>query len=132
MSNNYIINHLSAVCVMNVQDITVLYVEDEAITRMYFSRMLSKRVKEVLLAKDGQDGLEKVEESAPDLIITDINMPVMDGREMVRRLRENGCAIPIIALTAYEYTKDELHVNDVIRKPVNLERLMSSISSAMP
>jgi len=132
MSNNYSIKHLSAVCVMNVQDITVLYVEDEAITRMYFSRMLSKRVKEVLLAKDGQDGLEKVEESAPDLIITDINMPVMDGREMVRRLRENGCAIPIIALTAYEYTKDELCVNDVIRKPVNLERLMSSISSAMP
>ncbi|MGE4268651.1 MAG: response regulator [Deferribacterales bacterium] len=114
---------------MNVQEMTVLYVEDEAITRMYFARMLSKRVKEVVLAKDGQDGLDKVNESTPDIIITDINMPVMDGREMVRRLRENGCETPIIALTAYEYTKDELRVNDVIRKPVNLERLMSSISN---
>jgi len=112
---------------MEMKDITVLYVEDEAITRMYFSRMLSKRVKAVHLAKDGQDGLDKTAELSPDVIITDINMPVMDGREMVKHLRNSGCTTPVIALTAYEYTKDDLSVNDVIRKPVNMERLISSI-----
>lgn len=112
---------------MEMNEMTVLYVEDEAITRMYFSRMLSKRVKTVHLAKDGRDGLEKVAEINPDLIITDINMPVMDGREMIKQLKNKGCITPVIALTAYEYTKDELSVYDVIRKPVNLERLITSI-----
>lgn len=112
---------------METSNIRVLYVEDEAITRMYFARMLSKRVKEVYLAIDGRDGIKKVDELSPDIIITDINMPVMDGREMVQRLRAQGCKTPVIALTAYEYTKDDLQVNDVIRKPVCLDRLMNSI-----
>lgn len=112
---------------MEASNIKVLYVEDEAITRMYFARMLSKKVKEVHLAIDGKDGIQKVCDLSPDLIITDINMPVMDGREMIKILREKGCNTPVIALTAYEYTKDDLKVSDVIRKPVNLERLMSSI-----
>lgn len=114
---------------MEASNIKVLYVEDEAVTRMYFARMLSKKVKEVHLAIDGRDGMSKVDELSPDLIITDINMPVMDGREMIKRLRAEGCSTPVIALTAYEYTKDDLNVSDVIRKPVNLERLMNSIKN---
>ncbi|MGE4317540.1 MAG: response regulator [Deferribacterales bacterium] len=114
---------------MELKEAIVLYVEDEAITRMYFSRMLSKRVKAVHLAIDGRDGLEKVAETSPDIIITDINMPVMDGREMIHHLRVKGCATPVIAITAYEYTKDDLQVSDVIRKPVNIDRLITSMKT---
>lgn len=85
----------------------VLYVEDEIIVREPFAEMLSRRVQKVYTAENGEQGLKLYQEFKPDIIITDIKMPVMDGLTMVDRIRATDKQIPVIITTASEF-KDYL------------------------
>ncbi|MDR1335602.1 MAG: response regulator [Tannerella sp.] len=115
----------------------ILVVEDNADMRMYLKRILSDRFK-VLAAKDGEDALRKASEYIPDLIISDVMMPAMDGLELLRALRKNDHTnhIPIILLTA-KYT--ESHVlegyktgaDDYITKPFSEEMLKIRIENIL-
>jgi signal transduction histidine kinase/ligand-binding sensor domain-containing protein/DNA-binding NarL/FixJ family response regulator len=115
----------------------ILIVEDNADMRMYLERILSDQFK-VLTAKDGEEALRKASEYIPDLIISDIMMPVMDGLELLRALRKNDHTnhIPIILLTA-KYT--ESHVlegyktgaDDYITKPFSEEMLKIRIENIL-
>ncbi len=83
-------------------------------------------------AKNGQDALEKVEELKPDIIIVDINMPIMDGLEFVQNSREKGVNSKIIILTGhseFNYARQavQLGVHNYILKPVNEEELAQSL-----
>ena len=81
----------------------VLVVEDNADARVLMKSILKQAQLDVVLAKDGVEGLERARTESPDLIITDISMPRLTGGEMIRKLRESPehKDVPILAITAY-------------------------------
>ncbi|MBB5022362.1 response regulator [Desulfurispira natronophila] len=115
----------------NLKQASILYVEDDPVTLKTVGRMMSRRAREVYLASNGHEGLQLVQsgEALPDIVVTDVEMPVMNGLEMVRRLREE-CRYtnPVIILTAY---RDDEHrsslANTHLYKPVNAAKLFAAM-----
>ncbi|HYE49332.1 MAG TPA: response regulator [Azospirillaceae bacterium] len=113
---------------------TILLVEDNDINRDMLGRRLVRKGFEVVFAIDGLEGVRLAAERAPDLILMDMSLPVMDGWEATRRIKqapETG-AIPVIALTAHAMSTDrekalEAGCDDYDTKPVELPRLLSKI-----
>src|SRR5688572_14812106 len=112
----------------------ILVVEDNDLNREMLSRRLVKRGYELVYAGDGQEAVEKAVAARPDLILMDMSLPVMDGWEATRRIRENAAlaAVPIIALTAHAMSGDrekaiEAGCNDYEPKPVELPSLLEKI-----
>jgi len=85
----------------------ILIVEDTEDTRNYMESVLELEGFDVVLAKDGVEGLEQAQAESPDLIITDISMPHLDGFQMIRRLRRNPKhkTVPILAITSHGMDK---------------------------
>lgn len=114
----------------------VLIVEDEKEKARGIAYLVEKYNPEctpVLLAHDGREGYEKAEKEQPDIILTDIRMPVMDGLEMIRSLRGVNFSAEFIVLSGYaefSYAKKaiELGVRDFITKPVDEEELSKTLS----
>ena len=109
-------------------DISVLYVEDDPATREELVEILQRRVREVCTARDGSEGLALYRERAPDLVVTDIRMPVMDGLTMARTIRKENRGALIIVTTAHidtPYMLDAIAigVDQYVVKPVNVEKL---------
>jgi CheY-like chemotaxis protein len=116
----------------------ILLVEDNAESREGLARRLQRRGYEVVPACDGQQGVDLARSSAPDLILMDINLPVLDGWEATRQIKagERTRAIPIIALTAHALTSDrqktlEAGCDDYHTKPVELARLLNQIEALL-
>jgi CheY-like chemotaxis protein len=93
----------------------------------------------VLWAKDGQEGIDKAERLKPDLILLDIQLPVMDGYEVSRRLRSNAklSKIPIVALTSYAMAGDrekalEAGCSGYIEKPIDPDTFITQIDQYFP
>ena len=113
-------------------DITVLFVEDEDLLRAIYERILDKFISRLYVASNGKEGLEMYHQHKPDLIITDIMMPVMDGLEMVEKIREKDNDIRLVILSAYgeaEYFMDaiKIGVNSFLLKPVETPKLQSLV-----
>ena len=91
---------------------TILVIEDEPGTRETIQSILKKAEYDVILASNGQEGLQKLLEKMPDLIITDFVMPEMDGFTFFKKLRSNEVTehIPIIMLTERDKTQDSFEV----------------------
>jgi len=119
-------------------NITLLYVEDDPDIREELSTYLERRINNLLIAKNGAEALEIVQREKIDLILTDIQMPVMDGMELIRRVRESDEALPIIAVTAFNSSDSrmdailQLGVNGCLGKPVELIKLMENIKEIFP
>ena len=114
------------------KDLSVLYVEDEPLTREAVAEILERRVREVFLARDGSEGLEMFRINRPDLVMTDIRMPVMDGLKMSRAVREESKEALIIVTTAHSDTPYMLDAIDIgidqyVIKPVSVEKLDRAI-----
>lgn len=114
--------------------LVVLYIEDEDFIRDEVSYFLGNQVKELIVAKDGIEAIEKFKEYEPDLLITDLQMPKMNGIEMLEKL--NNKNVPVIVTTAYsdvEYFLKaiELRVNKFIIKPIDLYQLMHDIQDCI-
>ena len=77
----------------------ILIIDDDPIIRKLFSQFLEKQGYEVVIAEDGKVGMRKMLETLPDLIITDILMPEMDGLEILLKIRETRADIPVIAIS---------------------------------
>ncbi|HEX8395738.1 MAG TPA: response regulator [Longimicrobium sp.] len=112
----------------------ILLVEDNEMNRDMLSRRLARKGHEVLLAVDGQSGMEMVRRHAPDLVLMDMSLPVVDGWEATRRLKGDEATrhIPVIALTAHAMSSDrgkalEAGCDDYDTKPVELPRLLAKI-----
>jgi two-component system cell cycle response regulator DivK len=112
----------------------ILLVEDNEMNRDMLSRRLQRKGYEVVLALDGQSGVELSQTQAPDLILMDMSLPVLDGWEATRRLKTDASTrhIPIIALTAHAMSSDrekaiEAGCDDYDTKPVELPRLLAKI-----
>ncbi|MGI8641869.1 MAG: response regulator [Pyrinomonadaceae bacterium] len=107
----------------------VLIVEDYADTRTMMKFLLQRFGYEVIEAADGQEAVERVKQSHPDLILMDLSLPVMDGltaTQIIRKVDGYG-KIPIIAVTAYGnsfYKKAiEAGCDDLINKPLDFDNL---------
>jgi CheY-like chemotaxis protein len=111
-----------------LKGMTLLYVEDEDVARMAVGAFLRRQVGTLLLAADGQDGLKQFEAHHPDVVVSDLEMPVMNGMQMVRKIRALDNGTPIIITTAYD---DEAHACHeaarVIIKPIMFNELLATI-----
>ena len=114
----------------------ILYVEDNEMNRDMLSRRLQRREHEVLIAVDGQEGLEKMKSVKPDIVLMDMGLPVMDGWEATTKAKadEEIKNIPIIALTAHALESDrqkalECGADDFDTKPIYFKRLLEKIDS---
>ena len=112
----------------------ILLVEDDEMNRDMLSRRLLKRGFEVVIATDGQQGVDLARTEDPALILMDMSLPVMDGWTATRTLKEDPDTqgIPIIALTAHAMSGDETKAreagcDDFDTKPVELKRLLSKM-----
>ncbi|MDD2894634.1 MAG: response regulator [Aliarcobacter sp.] len=121
-----------------LKNLRVLFVEDEELAREKLAKLLSKLFKEVILASNGLEGLEKYEKSKItdekiDLIISDINMPIMSGLEMLEKIREIDTEIPLIFTTARGEADNllkaiDLNVSNYIMKPIDTTLLVRKIT----
>jgi len=116
-----------------VKNLTCLYVEDDDFIKESFSFMLKRYFKELFIAQNGAIGLELFKEKNPDIIISDIRMPVMDGIEMVSKIKEldpNAYVIFITAFSDVEYLKAaiDLGVEGYITKPVDRKALIKKLN----
>ena len=116
----------------------ILLVEDNEMNRDMLSRRLVRKGYEVVLAFDGQAGVDMAGSETPDLILMDMSLPVLDGWEATRRIKAAPatCHIPVIALTAHAMSGDrdkaiEAGCNDYDTKPIDLARLLGKIEALL-
>ncbi len=115
----------------------ILVVEDNADSREVFVTLLEMEGFKVITAENGQEGLDRAASEHPALIITDVNMPVLDGVGMIETLRRNKSLahLPIIVLTAYgDKTAGraiQAGANRALTKPVEFTLLMNHISELL-
>ena len=116
----------------------ILLVEDNEMNRDMLTRRLERKGFEVVIAVDGQAGVDMALTAGPDLILMDLSLPVMDGWEATRRIKADPAsqAIPVIALTAHAMAGDEQKAreagaDDYDTKPVNLNRLLDKIGNLL-
>jgi CheY-like chemotaxis protein len=116
----------------------ILIIEDNAMNREMLSRRLERRGFTVLLASDGQTGIEIARAHVPDLVLMDMSLPVMDGWQATRLMKEDALLmhIPIIALTAHAMADDrhkalDAGCDDYDTKPIELPRLLAKIEALL-
>ena len=114
----------------------LLLVEDHEELWDFLMRRLRRRGFEVVLAHNGQQALDQVAAETPDLILLDMDLPVMDGWTVARTLRQQANTIPIIALTAHAMSGDRAKAinagcNDYHAKPVDFSRLLTQVDEAL-
>jgi len=111
-----------------LKNLFVMHVEDDTSVRESLMRFLKRRFDTIYSAKDGAEGLEMYREHRPDIIITDIQMPVMDGIEMSRRILDENPSAVIVITTAFNEKPyidkaAEIGVFEYLKKPVVKEDL---------
>jgi two-component system cell cycle response regulator DivK len=116
----------------------ILLVDDNEVNRDMLSRRLQRRGFEVLLAQDGAQGIEVAKNKLPDLVLMDMDLPVIDGWEATRHLKadEQTHAIPVIALTAHALRSDchrafQSGCSDFATKPIEFDALLDKIARAL-
>ena len=115
-----------------LKNFKILFVEDEEKIREHIAKTLKYLVEDVQEASNGQDALEKMEKFSPNIIITDLEMPLMGGVEFVTEVRKTNKTIPIVVLTAHtnsEYLLKliDMHIEHFIVKPMNFEKLLDAL-----
>ncbi len=117
---------------------TILIVEDNEMNRDMLSRRLERKGYEVLIAVDGEMGIDVARARAPDLILMDMSLPVVDGWEATRRMKADDVLkhIPVIALTAHAMANDrdkalEAGCDDYDTKPIELPRLLAKMEALL-
>lgn len=113
----------------NKEPMNIILAEDNLINRKFLNHFLIKNNFHVTLASNGEEVLQALGEDTYDLILMDIQMPIMDGVEATKRIREEGNTIPIVALTANAMKGDrerfmQSGMNDYITKPVKIDSLL--------
>jgi CheY-like chemotaxis protein len=116
----------------------ILLVEDNEMNRDMLSRRLLKKGYEVVMAFDGGAGLDMARSEAPDLILMDMSLPVMDGWTATQEIKKDAGTrhIPVIALTAHAMASDRdkalaAGCDDYDTKPIELPRLLGKIEALL-
>jgi len=116
----------------------ILLVEDNEMNQDMLSRRLQRKGYDVVIAVDGGQGVAMAQSEAPDLILMDMSLPVLDGWEATRQLKSapSTRAIPVIALTAHAMSGDrekafDAGCDDYDTKPIDLTRLLGKIQAML-
>lgn len=116
----------------------ILLVEDNEMNRDMLSRRLKRKGYDVVIAVDGEEGVSMTAAEKPDLVLMDMSLPVIDGWEATRQLKENPQtqSIPVMALTAHAMSGDREKAiaagcNDYDTKPIELPRLLGKIENLL-
>jgi two-component sensor histidine kinase len=112
--------------------ISVLFVEDNESIRNLYIKWLEKRVMKVYHASNGQEGMELFVEHQPDLLISDISMPIVNGLDMIRKIKQANPGLYVIIMSAYSFKEYfleaiNLGVNGYLIKPVEPEKLFAMV-----
>ena len=117
----------------------ILVIEDTEDNRQILRDLLGMAGYDMIEAHDGAEGVAKASEHKPDLILMDIQMPVMDGYEATRRIKADPAlqAIPIIAVTSYALSGDEARAreagcDDFVPKPYSPRQLLAKVREYLP
>ncbi len=115
-------------------DVSILYVEDETLTRAVFARILARKVKNLYQAENGKEGLELFKKYSPDIVISDVKMPVLDGIEMSRQIKLLDNNVKIILTTAHSdasvlINSIDAGVDKYILKPVEVDVLFRALEN---
>ncbi len=108
----------------------ILVVDDEESIHLLYREELEEEGYEVISAMTGEEGLKLFQEEKPDLVILDINMPGMDGIEVLRQMKQMSPDVPVILSSAYPEYKQDLASwasDDYIVKSFNLDELKNSV-----
>ncbi|MEI6891333.1 MAG: response regulator, partial [Pontiella sp.] len=117
----------------------ILIIDDDETIRSVFYRFLTGKGYEVVVARDGREGLRALESERVDLVITDIMMPETDGLEVIMAIRGKGVDIPVIAISGGMHAvpldflpmAKKFGAENVLYKPVELKDLLAAVESAM-
>jgi len=107
----------------------ILVIDDGDTVRNLISELLINAGYDVVTAKDGEEGLNRFDETHFDLVITDLVMPKYDGNEIAKRIRRSKKNIPVIGITATPGDFDKNYLDLVIEKPFSLEELTKCIKA---
>lgn len=118
---------------------TILVIEDQSEVRSFLSVVLTRAGYQLSLAENGQEGIEQLMASMPDLIITDIFMPLNDGLEVIRVAKELNANIPIIAISGgtpmisrdYLPVASNFGATATLVKPITPDELLSAVRDAL-
>jgi len=113
-----------------INELTLLYVEDDHELREQFVRVLKPRFKQVFEAEDGIEALEMYEKHHPHMMVIDINLPKMDGLEVIEHIRKKDKNTPIVILSAYSDQEKllravKLGLSEYLIKPVPSKKLLT-------
>lgn len=98
---------LNIIMQSTTKKLRILIVEDDENQRALYQEELADEGYDILTASDGREAIKIVQEDHPDLVVTDVNMPVMDGLDMISRLIEVDRSIPIVIHTAYASYREQ-------------------------
>lgn len=117
---------------------TILYVEDDGVTRKMITLLITRKLPDVTLitASNGREGLAEFEKHAPDIVVTDVNMPEMDGIRMAKEIRKSSKDTRIIVITADSDINRILDaiaigINHYVLKPINHAKLLGAITAGI-
>lgn len=120
------------------QDTTVLYIEDNDDNAYMLSRRLKRRGFDVVIATDGEAGVNMARELCPDIILMDLNLPILDGWSVIKLLRSEAATktIPIIAVSSHVLPEElekaiQAGCTDYETKPIDFERLLLRINNCI-
>jgi DNA-binding response OmpR family regulator len=118
---------------LEIKDSSILYIEDDDITRTQLSQFLKSQCKVLYTATDGREGLALYKQFEPDIVITDIEMPVLNGLEMAKEIRKTSLSTQIIIIIT-AYTKPEylleavnLQLIQYLVKPISLKKITQAL-----
>ena len=119
-----------------LKSLKILYVEDDELIRENTAEILERKCNSVITAVDGTEGYEKYLEFEPDIIITDIQMPRMNGLDMIKKIRLEDLDVNIIITTAYSDNKYLLEAVDMqlikyVTKPLTWEKISDSLKECL-
>ena len=118
----------------DLRNISILIVEDGEDISAIMDRTFKMLVKDIYLAKNGNEAIEKYHKFAPDIILTDLRMPLLSGTKLLKKIREEDEEIPIIVITAYKKDlkeKESALATAVFEKPIDFMDLVKCIDAAV-
>ena len=117
-------------------ELTLLYIEDDPEILENVSFLLSRYVKKVYTAQDGEEALEVYQSKKPDIVVTDINIPKINGLDLSEKIREENKSVSIVIISAYSEEEqlqraEDISVSSYLQKPFTFQQLKDSIEKAI-
>ena len=121
---------------MALRVVSVLFVDDDPRIRDAMSAIMPKMGHKIEIACNGEEALDSLRKGAFDVVVTDLHMPVMDGLQMMREMKKERPAMPVIFVSAIDGEEEARALREagacaVLRKPMDLEELESAILAAV-